>query len=669
MVKNTENELSKDHILVCLSSSPSNERIVRMAGKMAQAFCGSLTALYVQTPGDTVMNTADMSRLQANMRLAQQLGAEIVTTHGEDVPTQIAEYALLSDVTKIVIGRSGVQRPHFWSEPTLTERLIALAPDVDIYVIPDVEAYKSYRRERLISIRRAFPTALELLLTVGILVAATIIGWGFLRLGFANANIMTVFVFAVQLIAVLTNHRAYSMIAAVLSVLIFNFLFTKPRYTFHAYGEGYPVTFLIMFGIAFLTGTLALKLKNQAKQSEMVAFRTKILFDTNQILQCARGREEIISKTGQQLRKLLGRNVIFYSVKDHELEKSKVFMMEDREWSEQQKLKKEKYVAEWVLKHRKRAGAGTGNFPGAECLYLTVGVNETVYGVLGISIEKKQLESFEKSILQAIIGECALALENEQITIEKEKAAILAKNEQLRSNLLRAISHDLRTPLTSISGNASNLLSNADYFDKETKKQLYLDIYDDSMWLINLIENMLSVTRLEEGRMNLNISVELVDDVIQEALRHVDRKKDEHTITVEHEDELLLARMDSRLIVQMVINLVDNAIKYTQKGSHIDIRTGREGKNAVISVADDGPGISDEMKEHIFETFYTGTNKIADSRRSLGLGLALCKSIVNVHGGEIKVSDAHPHGAVFQFTLPAGEVYLYEQTTDTGCGR
>lgn len=165
-------------------------------------------------------------------------------------------------------------------------------------------------------------------------------GYFFNSLGFANANIMTVFVFAVQLIAVLTNHRAYSMIAAVLSVLIFNFLFTTPRYTFHAYGEGYPVTFLIMFGIAFLTGTLALKLKNQAKQSEMVAFRTKILFDTNQILQCARGREEIISKTGQQLRKLLGRNVIFYSVKDHELEKSKVFMMEDREWSEQQKLKK-----------------------------------------------------------------------------------------------------------------------------------------------------------------------------------------------------------------------------------------------------------------------------------------------------------------------------------------
>ena len=137
--------MSKEHILVCLSSSPSNERIVRMAEKMAQAFCGSLTALYVQTPGDADMNAEDTVRLQANMRLAQQLGAEIVTTHGEDVPTQIAEYARLSDVTKIVIGRSGLKRRHFWSEPTLTERLIALAPEVDIHIIPDAEVYKSYR--------------------------------------------------------------------------------------------------------------------------------------------------------------------------------------------------------------------------------------------------------------------------------------------------------------------------------------------------------------------------------------------------------------------------------------------------------------------------------------------------------------------------------------------
>ena len=221
--------MSKEHILVCLSSSPSNERIVRMAEKMAQAFCGSLTALYVQTPGDADMNAEDTVRLQANMRLAQQLGAEIVTTHGEDVPTQIAEYARLSDVTKIVIGRSGVKRRHFWSEPTLTERLIALAPEVDIHIIPDAEVYKSYRRNRLIAICPALPTAWELLLTVGILAAATIIGWVFLRLGFADANIIMVYLLGVLLTSAFTRGYICGVLSAFLSVILFNYFLTEPR--------------------------------------------------------------------------------------------------------------------------------------------------------------------------------------------------------------------------------------------------------------------------------------------------------------------------------------------------------------------------------------------------------------------------------------------------------
>ena len=188
----------------------------------------------------------------------------------------------------------------------------------------------------------------------------------------------------------------------------------------------------------------------------------------------------------------------------------------------------------------------------------------------------------------------------------------MAKNEQLRADLLRAISHDLRTPLTSISGNASNLMSNGKSFDNETKQNLYQDIYDDAMWLINLVENLLSVTRLEEGRLNLHISAELVDEVVQEALRHINRLRTEHTISVENEDDLLLAKMDARLIVQVLINIVDNAIKYTPKGSHISIRTMRNGDWAVISISDDGPGISDENKKQIFDMFYSGANQIVD---------------------------------------------------------
>ena len=180
------------------------------------------------------------------------------------------------------------------------------------------------------------------------------------------------------------------------------------------------------------------------------------------------------------------------------------------------------------------------------------------------------------------------------------------------------------------------------------------------MWLINLVENLLSVTRLEEGRLNIRISAELVDEVIQEALRHVNRLSKNHEITVHNEDDLLLAKMDARLIVQVLINLIDNAIKYTPKGSHIQIRTFKEDQWAVISVSDDGPGIADENKKQVFDMFYSGTHQIADSRRSLGLGLSLCKSIVNAHGGTIRVSDHLPHGTVFTFTLPAEEVKLHE---------
>ena len=168
------------------------------------------------------------------------------------------------------------------------------------------------------------------------------------------------------------------------------------------------------------------------------------------------------------------------------------------------------------------------------------------------------------------------------------------------------------------------------------------------------------MTRLEEGRLNLSLSEDLVDDVIIEALRHVNRKSVEHHIEVENEDEFLLAKMDAKLIVQVVINIVDNAIKYTPKGSHILISTKKQYDKAVISIADDGAGIPDEMKPRVFDMFFSGANQIADSRRSLGLGLSLCKSIINAHGGCISVSDNPPHGTVFTFTLPAGEVELHE---------
>ncbi len=647
-----------EHILVCLSSSPSNAKIIRTAARMARAFRGDFTALFVETPNTKKMKEDDKKRLRENMRLAEQLGAVIETSYGEDVSFQIAEFARLSGISKIVIGRSTVAKKSIFSKPALTERLIANAPNLDIHIIPDASAENSYKQQKSKISVAAMP-ARDILKSALVLLAATLVGYVFHALGFTESNIIAVYIFAVLVVSVVATSRLCGLFASIVSVMIFNFFFTIPHFTFRFYDPDYLMTFTIMFMVALLTGSLATRLKDNAKQSAQAAWRTKILLETNQMLQKATDEQAVVHTTAGQLIKLLKQDLVIYLSDGKELASPDIFRSED---SGLQNLdsEKEKAAAAWVFRNNKRAGATTDTLSGAECLYLAIRVNQQVYGVVGIAIRGIPLDSFENSVLLSILGECALALENIKNAREKEEAAILVKNEQLRANLLRAISHDLRTPLTSISGSAGNLLANYRKMDDATRVQTFTDIYDDSMWLINLVENLLAITRIEGGEVHLTKSVELIDEVVAEALRHVNRKSREHTIRVSSSQELILARVDAKLIVQVLINLVDNAIKYTPVGSVIEIHTGQEGNRVIVSVSDNGPGIPDGQKKQIFEMFYSGANQIADSRRSLGLGLSLCRSIVTAHGGKIRVTDHQPHGAVFTFTLPAGEVELHE---------
>ena len=649
-----------EHILVCLSSAPSNEKIIRTAARMAGAFRCGFTALFVETKAFQWMNARDKQRLQGNMRLAQQLGASIETVYGDDVAYQIAEFSRLSGVTKIVLGRSGIPHRLLLRKPSLTERLIELTPELDIHIIPDNGVNRLLDTKHREVMHMPSISVLDLLKSAGILVLVTLIGLLFYNFGFTEANIITLYILGVMLISVYTRSSICSFVASIASVLTFNFLFTVPRFTLQAYDSEYPITFLVMFLASLLTGSLASKLKSHAKRSAQVAWRTKLLFETSQNLQRAHTQEEIISVTAKQLLKIFQRDIVVYSIDEKGLLEPEIFLVDEAASPQRYTTAKEREVAQWVLSNNKRAGAGTETLPDARCTYLSIRTGERVYGVVGIAASDKPLDSFESSILLSVLGECALALENQKNAEEKEAAAVLAKNEQLRANLLRSISHDLRTPLTSISGNASNLLSNGPLFDAKTKEQMYADIYDDAMWLINLVENLLSVSRLEQGRMNLHLTTELIDEVVAEALRHINRKRAEYHFHVQSSDDYLLAQMDAKLIVQVLINILDNAMKYTPPGSDIEIGWKQEGKFIYISVADNGPGIPDQAKPHIFDMFYSASNQIADSRRSMGLGLALCKSIVNAHGGEIVVSDHKPHGSIFTFSVPAGEVELHE---------
>lgn len=646
-----------EHILICLSPAPSNEKVIRQAARMASAFRGKFTAFFVENSDFTQYTKEDVERLRMNTRLAEQLGAKTVTSYGEDIVEQIAEYAKVARVTKIVLGRTNTKRAWFSMKESFSEKLTRLAPQLEIFVIPD--AYKKkYRKKRFRTPFSPEMLGVDILISIVILGISTLIAYLFSFWNFSDANLIMVYILGVLTISLLTRIKLCSLLSSVLSVMIFNFCFTDPKQTLSVNDPSYIVTFGIMFLSALIGATLTQKVKDQAKQAVKKSYRTEILLETSQKLQKAVDAKEISLSTARQLSKLLERNVVFYLGNPQMDQEPIVFKSSHGQSDFYYDRKEERAVAQWVFKNNKHAGFSTTTLPGVKCLYLAVRSSERVFAVVGIDMEGKELQAFEAGIMSAILNECALAMEKDQLVAERKEAAVKLQQEQLRANLLRSISHDLRTPLTSISGNASVLIGNEDKISEEQRKKLYIDIYDDSMWLINLVENLLSVTRIDNGTMRLNMQAELLDEAITEALSHISRKAEEHYIEVKQEDDLQVARMDIKLIVQVFINLVDNAIKYTPPGSRITITTKSRGGSVQVEIADDGNGIPNEDKKRLFDMFYTANNSVADGRRGMGLGLALCKSIITAHGGDLTIHDNMPHGTIFRFTLKAEEVHL-----------
>ncbi len=652
-----ESQINKkdEHILVGLSSSPSNEKIIITAYKMAKAFNGTLTAIYVQTEDLNAMNEVDKERLQNNISFAEKLGAKIVTITGENVSFQISEYARLSNITKIVVGKSSNNKRSLIKRQSLVDQLLPLVTNIEMYIVPDSNV--QYKEGKVLLKRKTIiPSFKDILFTVMLLVVETLIGYLFMKIGFTDSNIIMVYIVGVLVTAILTNSQICWIASSILSVILFNFMFTFPHFSLVAYGEGYPITFAVMLIVSLITGSISNKMKSQVKKSTETAYRTKILFDANQLIQNAKNDEEIIGVTISQIKKLLDKETFVYLSKNKKYYTKVLESLEKIEDLEE--INNE--TIQLVLNKNTKAGYGTEYYKNDNFAYIPLSGNKNMFGVVVIKLKQNPIEPFENSILLSIIGECSLAIENYYNLKEKELNEILAKNEQVRANLLRAISHDLRTPLTSIMGNSDNLLVNSKSLDEEIKMQMYSEIYEDSLWLINLVENLLSITKLEDGKIKLNYTTELIDDIIDEALKHINKNKIKHSIIVKRFKDLLLVNVDVRLVIQVYINLIDNAIKYTPEGSTIIISVTKNESKAIINVIDNGPGIKDKDKDRIFEMFYIGDNIIVDGRKSLGLGLSLCKSIINAHGCEITVSNNEPTGTIFTFDLPIKEVTIHE---------
>lgn len=640
-----------DHILICLSSAPSNAKVIRTAARMAEAFHSGFTALFVQTPETKELSGENIKRLRSNLRLAEQLGAQIATVYGADPAEQIAEYARVSGITKIVMGRVN-HRQHPWiGQKSLADRLIERT-DLDVYIIPDRQPLykKPLGKLRKSRVRFSWRDAVVTLLCLAI---STAVGFAFDWAGFSESNIITIYILGVLVTAVSTSGHLYGAANSLLSVLAFNFFFTEPRFTLQADGPSYPVTFLIMLSSSIIASSLASRVKEQARMAAEKSYYTELLLGSSQKLQTIRTEWDCLRLTAEQLSRMFDRPVI-YALNDADKELD--FRIEPAdEHTLLEKLSTEEIgVAKWVQKNNKHAGATTNTLPDSKWLFLSVRGTRGVMGIVGVPIAGYVVpDAFEKNLMVELLGECGLSQERIRLEEERNQIALQTQRESLQANLLRAVSHDLRTPLTNINGSVGILMGKDQTLKPEVREQLYTAIDDDTNWLINMTENLLAATQLETDRTKLKTAPELLEDLFQSAVRQLDRRARDHHISVDLEDQTLMASMNAGMIQRVIINMMNNAIQYTPKDSHIILSGTRRKDWVEISVSDDGPGIPDEAKKHLFDLFYTAEQGKPDSKRGLGLGLHLCQSIVNAHGGTITVSDHAPSGTTFRFTLPA----------------
>ena len=639
-----------EHILICLSSAPSNAKVIRTAARMAEAFHSGFTALFVQTPETKELSGENLKRLRSNLRLAEQLGAQISTVYGTEPAVQIAEYARVSGVTKIVMGRINHKQNPITGKKSLADRLIELT-DLDVYIIPDHQPLYKKPLGKL-HVSKARFTWKDTGIMLASLLLSSLAGFGFYYAGFSESNIITVYILGVLITAVWTNGHFYGAIDSLLSVAAFNFLFTEPRFTFQANDPSYPVTFLIMLFSSVIASSLASRVKAQARLAAQKSYYTELLLGSSQKLQKGRTEWDCLRLTAEQLNRLFDRPVL-YALSG--TEKELAFRVEP---SDEQNIlmelgSEEIGVAKWVQRNNKHAGATTNTLPDSKWLFLSVRGTQGVMGIVGIPIAGYSIpDAFEKNLMIAILSECGLSQERIRLQEERNKAALQTQKERLQANLLRAVSHDLRTPLTNISGSADMLMQEESALDPAIRKKLYTAIYDDTNWLINMTENLLVATHLETDKESFKMSPELIEDLFQSVVAHLDRRAAEHHISVHLEDATLMAAMNARLIQRVIINIMNNAIQYTPKESNIELSAVKKGNVVQISVTDDGPGIPDDAKRHLFDLFYTAGQGKADCQRGLGLGLNLCQSIVAMHGGKIDVLDHMPAGTTFQFTLP-----------------
>ncbi len=652
--RSLSDKMANTKLLVCIGASPSSAKCIRWTARAAEAFHASWAALYVESTESEDLSAEQQKTIRANLDLAEKLGAEIVNLSGHDIAATVSEYAKLSGITNIVVGKSRNKKTlKNLFDMDFEDKLISLLPNIEIHIIPGSVAKRNYKEPRKKVKHDSFHFSwTDTVKTLSILGGATLLSLWLNRLNIMNQNIIMVYIFSVLLVSRMTEGYWYGIFASAVSVLTFNFFFTEPYFTLDAIQSGYPLTFVIMLLVALITSALTVRMKAEARLAVKREHRTEILYEINKKLLATRGLDRIVALTNDYVVKLFERSIIFFTTDPEHGANGEAAQAADDIGSDVLNSAGEKAVAHWVFLNQKRAGAGTDTLMGAAAFYMPVISQGKVLAVWGISCGKGNLDHNTRLFLRMIASQVAMALERQHLSDEQRNMMVESEKEKMRSTLLRAISHDLRTPLAGILGASSVIRENGMMLDENTKDSLIANIQEESQWLIRMVENLLSVTRINEDASNLKKSPEAAEEVVGEAVSRIKRRFPQSKIHVHVPEEFLEVPMDGTLIVQVLINLLENAIKYSPADSSIEVRLEREGTWARFEVLDRGRGILSEDIPRLFAGYKPNESRRADSSRGMGIGLSICKTIVNAHQGNLEAENRKDGGTVFCFTLP-----------------
>ncbi|MBA8760998.1 sensor histidine kinase [Staphylococcus coagulans] len=636
------------HIAVAISGSISNETVIREARRIANREHAQFTAVYIDVFDHEGRHCANESQVHQNLMLAQSLGASVKVIYDNQIASGLDDWCKSQKVTKLVIGQHISDRWNDIFKRPLIDQLLDLKHHYKIEIVPIKHIQMKAKHERHSQKVEQKRWTVDIFKMITIQAICVLLGLWVYSADHAEQDtiILLLFLLGIIVLSMWTQSYLIGFFAAILNVFVFNFFFTVPRFTFEVYRFDYPITFTISIIVSIVTSGLLKQIKHQYIVTKHQLYRTDILLQFNDSIKQTYTIPDLLVNARHQIQHLLNQEVTIYLVKDEKISKTIPIEGPHADYSRHQQ------ALSWIIKNQKRAGATTDTFPGIQYLLIPIGTNP-VKAIVSIHFSETQvIDSYDNSILESMLNEISLAVENLSLLRQTRESMLRAEREMTRSNFLRSISHDIRTPLTSIIGNLDVLLLYGKEMSQQEQHQLVSRSFDEAQYLHMLVSNILSLTKLEHLNVKLNRQLYLIEELVEEIESVFERRRLNHQVKVMAFHDICFVNIDSKLILQAIFNLIENALKHTPPETKTTLVISKNEQQILFEVIDHGPGLTDEEQHTIFQPFHKHQLFKDNKKDSMGLGLYLVQSILEKHDSQLKYRQNEPHGSIFYFNLP-----------------